>query len=185
MEFLVALWLPILLSAVGVFVVSSIFHMALPLHKGDTRGLPDEQAVGEALRAGGLEPGEYMMPFCGDMKEMGTDEFKAKLDRGPVLFMTVMPSGPLGMGKSLVQWFLYSILIGILVAYVGHVVFASATPSFREVFRVLGTVAVLPYGVAYLHDIIWKGKAPAIVFKFVFEGVLYGLLTGLVFAWFW
>ena len=94
MEFLIALLLPILLSAVGVFLVSSIFHMALPIHKGDTLGVPNEEAVGEAMRAGGIKPGEYMMPFCGEMKEMGTDEFKAKLDRGPVLFMTVMPNGP-------------------------------------------------------------------------------------------
>jgi hypothetical protein len=30
-----ALWLPILLSPVIVFVVSSIIHMATPWHKGD------------------------------------------------------------------------------------------------------------------------------------------------------
>ena len=37
---LAALWLPILLSAVIVFVVSSILHMALPFHKNDYRQLP-------------------------------------------------------------------------------------------------------------------------------------------------
>ncbi len=35
MAFLTELWLPILLSAVFVFIVSSIIHMALPIHKGD------------------------------------------------------------------------------------------------------------------------------------------------------
>lgn len=185
MEFLIALWLPILLSAVGVFVVSSIFHMALPIHKGDTLGVPNEEAVGEAMRAGGIKPGEYMMPFCGDMKEMGTDAYKAKLERGPVFMMTVMPNGPLQMGKSLVQWFLYSVVISIMVAYVGHVVFANATPTFKEVFRVLGTVAVLPYAVSYIQDVIWKGRSAKIALKFAFEGLVYGLLTGAIFGWFW
>ena len=40
-----ALWLPILLSAVIVFVASSIIHMALPIHKSDYRKLPDEAKV--------------------------------------------------------------------------------------------------------------------------------------------
>jgi hypothetical protein len=184
MEFLIEMWLPILLSAVGVFLVSSIFHMALPIHKGDTHGVSNEEQVGEALRAGGIQPGEYMVPFCGDMKEMGTDAFKAKLDRGPVLVMTVMPNGPLGMGKSLVQWFLYSVVLGILVAYVGHLALEAGAEKIM-VFRVLGTVAVLPYAVSYIQDVIWKGRSAKIAAKFAIEGIVYGLVTGAIFAWFW
>ena len=48
-----ALWLPILLSAVIVFIVSSIIHMALPVHKSDYRKLPDEEKALDALRATG------------------------------------------------------------------------------------------------------------------------------------
>ena len=43
------LWLPILVSAVIVFVVSSIIHMASPWHKGDYPKLPNEDKVLEAL----------------------------------------------------------------------------------------------------------------------------------------
>ena len=39
---LTALWLPILASAVLVFVMSSIVHMALGYHKTDYKSLPDE-----------------------------------------------------------------------------------------------------------------------------------------------
>jgi len=42
MAFLTALWLPILLSAVIVFVASSIMHMVLPYHRNDYGQLPDE-----------------------------------------------------------------------------------------------------------------------------------------------
>ena len=36
-----ALWLPILVSAVLVFVASSVIHMATPWHAGDYRSVPD------------------------------------------------------------------------------------------------------------------------------------------------
>ena len=184
MEFLAALWLPILLSAVAVFVLSSILHMATPLHKGDTRGLANEDEVMEAFRSGGLPPGEYMFPYCSDMKEMGTDAFRARLDRGPVGFMQVMPNGPLKFGSSLVQWFAYSLVIGVFVAYVGHLALPAGEAPVT-VFRVLATVAVLPYALAHFHDFIWRGRAMKIVLKFVFSGALYGLLTGLLFALLW
>jgi len=54
---LTALWLPILLSAVIVFVASSIIHMVLPIHKSDYRKLPEEDRVLETLRAAGVTPG--------------------------------------------------------------------------------------------------------------------------------
>lgn len=184
MEFLVDLWLPIVLSAVAVFVLSSILHMATPLHKGDTRGLANEEAVLDVLRAGGLAPGEYMFPFTSDMKEMGSEPFRAKLDRGPVGFMQVVPNGPMNIGRSLVQWFLYSLVIGIFVAYVGHLALDPGAPGVL-VFRVLASVAVLPYGLAHFHDYIWRGRSLGIVLKFAVSGLAYGLLTGALFAWFW
>ena len=185
MEFLIASWLPIIASAVGVFVVSSIIHMAIPLHKGDTHAVPNEEAVGEAMRAGALKPGEYMIPYCGDMKEMGTDAYKAKLQRGPVAFLVVMPNGPMQMGRSLVQWFVYSLVIGILVAYAGYHAFEGSAPGFSTIFRVLGTVAALAYGISAIHNYIWRGQPGVICAKFVFEGVVYGLVTGAIFAWLW
>ena len=59
-----ALWLPILLSAVIVFIVSALIHMALPIHKSDYRKLPDEERVLDALRSAGVTPGRrYHFPF--------------------------------------------------------------------------------------------------------------------------
>lgn len=184
MEFLAVLWLPILLSAVAVFVVSSLFHMVIPIHKGDTRGLSNEEEVLNVMRAGELPPGDYMFPFCTDMKEMGSDAFKARLERGPVAFMTVMPNGPLKFGASLVQWFLFSLGVGVIVAYVGDLTLPAGT-GFSPALQVLGTVALLPYAFAYLTDFIWRGRSFRIVAKFMFEGVIYGLITGAIFAWMW
>lgn len=66
---LTALWLPILISAIIVFVASSIVHMLLPYHRGDYQQLPDEDKLLVALRAAGLKRGLYIFPF-GTHKEM-------------------------------------------------------------------------------------------------------------------
>ena len=60
MEFLSALWLPILLSAVFVFIVSSIIHMATPLHKGDFNRILEteknfEFVIDDALISGQID----------------------------------------------------------------------------------------------------------------------------------
>src|SRR5439155_15028694 len=96
-----ALWLPILLSAVIVFVASSIIHMALPIHKSDYRKLPDEDKVTDALRSAGVTPGRmYIMPYC-DHKNMKSPEVVEKFKRGPVGLLTIRPSGAPRMGKFL------------------------------------------------------------------------------------
>jgi len=104
MEFLIQLWLPIILSAVFLFVVSSVIHMATPLHKGDYRKLKNEDAVLEGLRAHGVEPGECMFPCAGSMNDMNSPEMTEKRKRGPVGFLTIMPSGEGNIGRSLVWW---------------------------------------------------------------------------------
>ncbi len=61
---LTALWLPNLLSAIIVFVASSIIHMVLPYHRSDYQRLPEEDKFLAALRAAGLKRGLYIFPFC-------------------------------------------------------------------------------------------------------------------------
>jgi hypothetical protein len=113
-----ALWLPILLAAVIVFVASSVIHMTPLWHKSDFPKMPQEAEVLAALRPLALPPGDYFIPRASGMKEMRTPEFKDKLTRGPVAVLTVMPNGPIAMNRSLAQWFVFLIVTGIFVAYV-------------------------------------------------------------------
>ena len=184
MTFLIELWLPILLSAVFVFIASSVFHMVLPLHKSDYKQLPGEDEIGEAMRAQSVPPGDYVFPYASSMAEMGSDEMKAKYERGPVGMVTVMPNGVPFMGKSLVWWFLYSLLIGLFTAYVGWHGLGADAP-YLTVFRVIGATATLGYAFAYFPDSIWKGQSWKTSFKFVFDGLVYGVLTAGTFAWLW
>ena len=104
----VDLWLPILLSAVFVFLVSSVVHMVLPIHKSDFKKLPDEDnAIGGLA---GVPPGDYVFPCPGSMKEMGSPEMLERYKKGPVGFLHVLPATPPQMGKALLQWFIYCIV---------------------------------------------------------------------------
>ncbi len=184
MEFLIELWLPILAAAVLVFVASSLLHMVLPVHKGDHRPLPNEDEVLETLRRQQLPPGEYMFPACSSMKDMNSPEMKGKYAQGPAGFLTVLPPGPPAVGRSLVQWFLYSVVVSLFAGYLTwHALDAGA--DYLEVFRLVGTAAFLAYGVSSAINSIWKGVPWRTTCKFVFDGLIYALVTAGAFGWLW
>src|SRR2546427_1578075 len=139
---LIALWLPILLSTVIVFFASAIMHMVLSYHKSDYRKLPDEDRVTDAMRSAGVTRGPaYFFPYF-LFKEMKSAPVIEKMKRGPVGLLTVLPSGPPAMGKNLVQWFLYCVVISMFAAYLSGRLLTPGTP-FWQVFRVIGIVAFL------------------------------------------
>ncbi|HYS61676.1 MAG TPA: hypothetical protein VEM27_13875, partial [Gemmatimonadales bacterium] len=110
---LVSLWLPILLSAVGVFLVSSALHMFTGWHKSDYLKVPNEDRVMDTLRPLAIPPGDYMMPRPESTEQMRSPAFVEKFKKGPVMMFTVMPGGSMAMGKNLIQWFLFSVVVGI------------------------------------------------------------------------
>jgi nucleoside recognition membrane protein YjiH len=179
-----ALWLPILLSAVIVFVASSIIHMALPIHKSDYRKLPDEAKALDTLRATGVTPGrEFRFPYC-TQKEMKSPEGIEKFKRGPVGLLVIMPSGAMNMGKFLGQWFLYCVVVSIFAAYLTGRTRAPGT-EYLEVFRVAGTTAFIGYSLAQAQNSIWRGVTWGVTLKHMLDGLIYGLLTAGTFGWLW
>lgn len=180
---LTALWLPILLSAVIVFIASSIIHMLLPYHRSDYKQLPDEDKLRAALRTAGLTRGLYIFPYC-THKDMKSPAMQEKYKQGPVGMITVFPSGPPAMPKFLAMWFGYCLIIGFFTAYLtGHTVAPGA--QYLVVFRVAGTAAFLAYGLGNLSNGIWKGQPAGVTLKEVFDGLAYGLLTAGTFGWLW
>ena len=135
-----SLWLPILLSAVLAFIVSSVVHMLLTYLRSDLVKLPGEDGIGEALRKADVPPGDYMIPHAKDMKEAQTPEMVKKFESGPVAILTVYPNGPVAMGKALGLWFVYLILANIVVAYL-----ASRTVAADAVQeRILREATIVP-----------------------------------------
>jgi len=178
-----ALWLPIILSAVIVFIASSIIHMVLPHHKSDYRKLPDEDKTMAALRAASLTRGLYVFPFC-TPKEMKSPEAVAKYNQGPVGFMTVYPNGRPVLPKFLVQWFIYCLIVSFFVAYLTAHTVASGT-YYLAVFRVVGTAAFLSYGIGNIPNGVWRGQPWSVVTKEIVDGLVYALLTAGTFGWLW
>lgn len=179
-----SLWLPILLSAVVVFVASSVIHMFTPMHKGDYRKLPDEERVLAALRPFAIPPGDYMAPRPSGPDEMRSPEFAAKMKSGPVLSMTVMPNGPVSMGSSFAGWLLFSIVVGLFAGYVASRALGPGAP-YLQVFRFVGTVAFVGYSLAAWPMSIWYKRAWGTTIRATVDGLVYGLLTAGVFGWLW
>lgn len=184
MEVLGALWLPILLSGVFVFVVSAVLHMVLPIHKGDFAGLPQEDKVLASLRSHGVGPGAYMFPHCNSMKEMGSPELKAKLAQGPVGTLIVRGPGGINMGKSLLQWFVFTLVVSVFVAFIAWTTLPRGS-DYKHVFHLVALAAFLAYGLSGVTDSIWKGVAWSTTFKFLFDGAVYALVTAGTFGWLW
>ncbi len=180
---LASLWLPILLSAVIVFIASAILHMVLPVHKGDYKKLPDEEKVGAAIRASGAGRGLYMFPF-GTHQEMKSPAMMEKFKQGPVGTMTLLTPGPLNMGKYLGQWFVFCLVVNFFVAYLAAHTLAMGA-HYLAVFRVVGTAGFLAYGLGYLSNGIWKSEPWGVVVKHVIDGLIYGLLVAGTFGWLW
>jgi hypothetical protein len=179
-----ALWLPILASAVIVFVASSIIHMAPLWHRNDLPAPPDGDRLQDALRPFGLRPGEYMLPRPQSMKDCNTPEFVGKLTRGPVVIMTVIKSGPMSMSRPLVQCFLFIVVVSVLTAYLAGATLP-ADASYLGVFRVAGTTAFIAYAAGVWPQSIWYHRPWSKTLRFTLDGLIYGLLTGGAFGWLW
>jgi hypothetical protein len=181
---LLDLWLPILVSGAFVFVVSSVIHMALPIHKNDMKKLPAEDQILAALRAHGVGAGMYMFPACSSMKDMGSPEMQKKLAEGPIGTLVLRKPGGFSMGPSLLQWFLLSLLVSTCAAYIAGLVLPAGADG-KLVLRITSTAAFLGYAFSSAIDSIWKAVPWSVSLKFAFDALLYALATGAAFAWLW
>jgi hypothetical protein len=178
---LTTLWLPILLSTIFVFIASNILHMAIPAwHRADYGKLPDEKPVLDALRA--AASGQYITPHV-NWNKLPKDE-REEMMKGPMAFLLVRNPMLFSFPKSLISYFVYTLIVSVLIAYVGAVTLRPGTIGV-EVFRVLGTAGILAYAFQSINDSIWYGKPWSATTKDTIDGVIYGLVTAATFAWLW
>jgi hypothetical protein len=149
--------------------------------------IPEEVAMVpmmSALRKFTRPVGDFMLPHARSMKEATAPEFVEKRTKGPVIIGTVMPSGAWGMGSQLAQWFVYSVLVSALAAYVaGRAVGPGA--DYLSVFRFAGTTAFAAYSMSLPQTSIWYKRSWSTTLKTMFDGLIYGALTAGVFGWLW
>ena len=179
-----ALWLPILLAAVIVFVASSIIHMAPLWHKSDYPKVPKEGEVMDALRPFAIPPGTYMVPRAANNADMRSPEFVEKMKRGPVLVLTVLPNAVFSMGKNLAMWFVYCLAVGFFAGYVASRSLAPGADYLR-VFQLVGATAFIGYTLGLWQMSIWYRRAWSLTIKATVDGLIYALLTAGAFGWLW
>ena len=181
---LLALWLPILASAILVFVASSLMHTVLRYHSNDFRKLPDEEGARRALGSVGIPPGQYVIPYAGSTEGMKSPEYAEKMRTGPVVLMYVRPNGPFGMGRSLVSWFVYIVVVSVFAAYIASRALGPNV-EYLDVFRFVGTTAFAGYSLALVQESIWYWRDWRTTMINVADGLVYALLTAGVFGWLW
>src|SRR5260370_39107665 len=127
MELLIPLWLPILLSAAAVWVISAIVWMALPHHKQDFIGLPDEDGFMDYSRRSGIKPGNYVFPDFRGREAMQSEKTQKALKEGPVGHLSVWQT-PVTMAGKLVSTFIVSLVVDSIIAYLTRIALPGAAP---------------------------------------------------------
>jgi hypothetical protein len=187
MAFLAQLWLPIVVSAVLVFVVSAVTHMLIPARQTEWGHLAKEGELQEALR--GARPGLYGFPMPASVDQRGKPAAMKRWAEGPSGWLAVVPPGPINMGRNLGLSFLMNLFVSFSVAYVatltlGAVPLASL-PHDRTVFRVVCTIGFLAYGVGAIYEAIWFWRPWKTLAYTAVDALLYGLVMGGTFGWLW
>ncbi|HME40344.1 MAG TPA: hypothetical protein VKG63_15415 [Steroidobacteraceae bacterium] len=181
---LASLWLPVLISAVIVFLASWIVHMFVPLHRRDFEKLPQEDALLETLRSMNIPSGQYLAPFANTPAQMKQPDYVEKRKRGPAIFLTLAAGPDTGMGKSLLQWFIYLLVISVFIAYVAHHAIPAGAP-YPGVFKIVTVAAFMAYALGHPHQSIWYRQAWRTTVVYLIDGLIYSLLTAGVFGWLW
>jgi hypothetical protein len=179
-----ALWLPILVSAVFVFILSSLVHMVFGYHANDMKRLPNEEGVADALRKFSIPDGIYHMPRAGSMKEFGSPEHQDKIKKGPNAIITIWGGVNPSMTGPMVKWFLYAILVGVLAAYITSRAVAPDA-HYLTIFRFAGTTSFIAYAMGGWQDTIWYRRPVSTSLKNTFDALLYALATAGAFGWLW
>jgi len=153
-----ALVLPIVLSAVLVFVLSSLIHMVLGYHASDYTKLPEEDAVRAAIPAG--QPRAEAVRDSVRQRRGGHEVGRVPAEdrRGPGGRAHHPATGEVGMGKALGVWFVYTLVVSTMVAYVGSATLPRGT-DYIKVFQVVGTTGWLAYAFGQLPGGDLDGEA--------------------------
>ncbi|MFN4289924.1 MAG: hypothetical protein ACK4E7_03475 [Permianibacter sp.] len=184
MTAVLSLWLPILLTAVFIFVASSLIHMVFQWHKPDYRQLPNEDEVRKALLNGKIGPGKYVMPYCTDMKAMQDEAMLNKYREGPIGFLMIGKAGMPNMGKSLGTWFLVSLLVAAIAA-LAAVQSIGLQADSHVAGHLIGLISLLAYGTGSVINGIWMCVPWRSVGKHLLDAVIYATISAFTFMWLW
>jgi hypothetical protein len=158
--------------------------MVLTYHRSDMRKLANEDEALDSLRRVNIPPGDYILPCAGSPEVMRSQEFIAKMNKGPIVIMTVIPGGQINMGKNLALWFVYSLVVSLFAGYIASRAVGPGA-DYLDVFRFVGTTAFMGYSLGLVQFSIWYHRNWMTTCKSVFDGLVYALFTAGAFGWLW
>ena len=183
MDFLTSLWLPILLAAAAVWIVFIIPSMALPHHKQDWIGLSDEDGFMDDLRRRGIKPGNYLFPDFRTTAALKSPKVEKALKEGPVGHLSVWQT-PVTMGDKMAASFIVHLVVAILIAYLTRIALPGPAP-FAKVFQIAATAGILAYSFSFNPNALWFGAYKRTIAATIFDGIVFGVVTGAIFGWRW
>lgn len=187
MDFLTHLWLPIVVSGVGVWFASAMAWMLVGHHKKDRDALPDEQAFMDFVRQANIGPGNYGFPdFCQHDKLPREERVRAQKElynKHPQGLLCVW--APTNMGANMLLTFAFFLLTSAVIAYLAWAALPHTGTSSTKVLQVVGTAGVLAYCFASFPGDLWFQKKRRAMFMCWIDGIVFGLITGAIFAWLW
>ncbi len=183
MDVLLPLWLPILLSTVAVWFVAMIVWTVLPHHRHDFINLPDEDRFMDELRRSGIKPGNYTFPDGRGRAKMQSEKVQKAWQEGPVGHLSLWPT-PLTMGGKLAGTFAVYLVVSTLIAFLTRTAIPGPA-AFARVFTFAATAGILAYGFSHIPNALWWSSYKRTIAANVVDGILYGVITGAIFAWLW
>ena len=184
MHAILQLWLPIVATAVLIFIASSLIHMVFKWHNKEYGQFSNEDEIRAAINAGKPAIGQYVLPHCLDMKDMQNEAMQHKFLEGPIGFITLRPNGPPKMGGSLLKWFIFSLALAAFCAVLAVQVLGLEADSHRA-GHLIGMTSFLAYSAGSVQQGIWMGKPWSSVAKDILDGFIYGTISALTFMWLW
>jgi hypothetical protein len=174
-----SLILPIVLSAVALFVASFLSWMVIQLHEKDWLKLNEEDAFMAAVRDCAIPEGSYMFPRAASAAEMKTEAFGKKYDTGPRGVLTVLPKANMGVNLGLTFGYFLAVSAGL--GLLAALAFAPGA-GFGTVFGFVFVAGVLAFLAAMVQHAIWfRGR----ITGHVVESVAYAAIAAGLFAAFW
>ena len=119
------------------------------------------------------------------MKAMGSEAMKRKYEEGPVGHLTVFPNGLPNMGKYLVQWFLWTLVVSLVAACLAGRVCGLSHAHAHAAAKLAGAITFIAHGFGTVTESIWMGRPWSTSAKHLVDAALYGIGATLVFYWLW
>lgn len=184
MNELAGLWIPIVISALAVFTVSSVGRVLVWHRLRNWKALPEEAATVEHLQKSGIAPGLYRFPETHPHNSAEAEESRLhRMNTGPWGTVNIRARQP-SPGSALVQSLAFCLVTSVFVAYLATLALDPGD-EFSEVFQVSGTAGLMAYAFGGVPNAIWLGQSFRSTVMDVVDGVILGLITGVVFAAFW